>query len=98
MGHDLNRGVTEFRRVTRTRPVSPEEDEALRSMADEEGGGRFDEQFDEQEPAAEPAAEQAAVAGRQRPGILGRVARAGDPPRSRRARASAWRRHLARGQ
>ena len=33
IGHDLSRGVASFRRVTRTQPVAPEEDEALREPA-----------------------------------------------------------------
>jgi single-strand DNA-binding protein len=42
IGHDLNRGITQFQRVTRTRPVTAEEEQAMRlstGFADGDVGG-----------------------------------------------------------
>lgn len=43
VAHDLNRGVTEFRKVTRTRPVTPEEELELRSLVDEDAANALDD-------------------------------------------------------
>ncbi len=42
VGHDLNRGISEFHRVSRTRAVSPEEDEARRIAAALDDEARVD--------------------------------------------------------
>ncbi len=39
VGHDLSRGLSRFTKVTRTRAVGPEEDEALREHGEDGEGG-----------------------------------------------------------